>query len=65
MQNNCFIAHVFLSNEGALTKNFCHALQILAIKGVGGLSESVKRENLRQKSFLQIILNEVLRICEK
>ena len=30
-----------------------------------GLSESVKKENLWQKSFLPIILNEVLKMCEK
>ena len=29
------------------------------------LSESVKIDNLRQKSFLQIMMNEVLKICEK
>ena len=30
------------------------------------MSESVKKkENLCQKSFFQIILNEVLEICEK
>ena len=29
------------------------------------MSESVKKENSRQKSFLQIILNEVLKNCEK
>ena len=33
--------------------------------GGGGLSESVKKENSRRKSFLGIIQNEFLKICEK
>ena len=31
--------------KGASTKNFRHTYQILAVKGGGGLSESVKKEN--------------------
>ena len=37
------------------TKNFCQA-QILAIKGVGGLSESVKKRKFATKCFFQIML---------
>ena len=32
---------------------------------MGGLSESVRKENLWWKSFIHITLNEVLTICEK
>ena len=51
---------------GNLTENFCHAKQILAIKGVGvgGLRESVKKEN-RDENLFQITLNEVLKCCKK
>ena len=34
------------SPKGASTKNFRHTQQILVVKGVGGLSESVGKENL-------------------
>ena len=33
--------------------------------GGGGVSESVKKKNLSPKSFFQIMLNEVLKICEQ
>ena len=34
--------------------------------GVEGLSESVlRKENLRRKNFFQIMLNEVLKSCDK
>ena len=53
-------------NKRAWTKKFHHAWWILAFKvvveeggAVEGLSESV------EKYFLQIMLNEVLKICEK
>ena len=36
---------------GKLTKNFYHAHQILAIKGVGFWVHPLKKENLWQKSF--------------
>ena len=54
-----------------MTKDFCHAQRILAVKGVGGggsevgLSESVNKEKFSQKYFLLIIFNEVLKIYEK
>ena len=58
--------------KGAATKNFCHAYQILAIKGVGGGigggeggGESVKTGKFITKIFFQIMLNEVVKICEK
>ena len=41
------IHSILASCQGASTKNFCHALWILVIEGVTGLSESVvKKENL-------------------
>ena len=33
--------------------------------GGGGMSESIKKENLWRKSFFLLMLNEVLKICEK
>ena len=40
---------------GAVTKSFCHAEQILAVKGVGvgvgGLSEAVKKGKFVTKIF--------------
>ena len=41
-----------LCGEHALTKNFCHAKQILDFKGVGrGVSESVKKGKFVMKIF--------------
>ena len=39
------------------TKTFCHTLQTLAIKGVGGveLDQSVKKKNLKRKSFSDVV----------
>ena len=50
-----------------MTKNFCHAYRILAVEGVGarGSVDPLKKGNSLQKFFLQIILSEVLQICEK
>ena len=47
-------------------QSFCHAKQILAIKGVeiGVLRESVKKKN-RDENFFQKTLNEVLKCCKK
>ena len=46
----------------ALTKNICYTLPILDIKG----SESLKqRKKFWWKYFFPIMLNEVLKICEK
>ena len=38
-------------SKGASTKNFCHAEQILAVKEVGGLSQSVKKVKFATKTF--------------
>ena len=44
-KNKDKIVHSGMTNKGASTKNFRHVQRILAVKG-GGLSESVKKENL-------------------
>ena len=46
-------------------KTFVKLSRFWPLRGWGGLGESVKKENLWQKSFLKKILNEVLKICEK
>ena len=33
-------------SKGVSAKNLCHTLQILAVKELGALSESIKKENL-------------------
>ena len=38
-------------SKRALTKNVCHTLQILAVKGVAGLSPSVKIGKFVMKIF--------------
>ena len=49
--------------KGASTKNSCHARQILAVKR--GLREFVKKGKfVTKKFFFQIMLNEVLKVCE-
>ena len=50
--------------QWASTKNYCHAYRILSVKGVGRLSESVKKGKFMTKIFFQIMLNEVLKICK-
>ena len=56
---------------GAQTRNVWQAWQILAIKGIGmgvrgrEVSESVNKRNIHEKILFQIVLNEVLKSCEK
>ena len=38
---------------GKIDKNLCHAQQILGIKGVGGLGESVKKGKFATKIFFK------------
>ena len=45
--------------------NFCHILQILAVKGMGALNETIKKGNFVTKTIFQVMLNEVLKSCEK
>ena len=47
-------------------KAFVMLSRFWQFKGVGGLSESIKKgQNLCWKSFFEIIMNEVLKTCEK
>ena len=48
-----------------LLRNFSQPWQILAVKGVDSLSESVKKEKFVMKIFFQLMLNEVLNSCKK
>ena len=60
-----FFGFIERVGKGASTKKFNRTKQVLVVKGLVGLSELVKKENSWQKSFLQVIQNEVLEICEK
>ena len=57
------IGYVFHLKE-SIDKKLCH-MQILAVKGVGGLGESVKKGRSVMKMFSQKILDEVLKSCKK
>ena len=52
-------------HKGSIDKKVLSRQQILAVKGVGGLNETVKKGKLVTEIFFQIMLNEVLTICEK
>ena len=56
--------HFWKACQGALTKNFVMLGGFQPLRRWGSLSESVKNEK-PGKTFFQIMLNEVLKICEE
>ena len=59
-----FCQQIILKNVRRHLRENWQKKQILAIKWVGGLHESVKKENLWQNLF-QKMFNEVLKSCKK
>ena len=49
----------------ASTRNLCIPYQTFAAKGLTGLSKCIKKRKFVTKIFFLIMLNEVMKSCEK